>query len=1153
MGSLTILHAPGEMLAKRYWRRPDGSVGKGEAPNVAEFFTETAEYDDAADLFDIFEQLAGQPDRCVLRGEPSEYHPKQPGVAVYRRSSREAGWCNRDGRMVSATRMLERNSELAKAGKPVIEANVCWLPMFREAGSDFVAIDIEGLNWASGGDWVNDLEETGEIVRDSILPSEFRGASCWVQATGSALDPAKAPDNPKRYELRLRLVFKLTTRLTFNQFKAWFKGRKGIDPSTFKANQPVYAARPVFLGGMRDHLPRRSVTIWGEVDEVEPPADVLAVQPYGSDDVGGTFTSATGAGLQPCEAFEEALARVGDAAGECRTRLGIAASVYARAVGRDNVDAEALVERLAEEGRKHRSAGEVAGYGLPALVAWHCRRAPEEAGNRIYPDYDPFSSPGATDGTSDPADPANDDNPHAEPVVEPTAAEASRKLRDHLDAAITRALDYRQKEDGSNHGEGNTVLKVTAGLGKTTLTLDILAERTKGLTTHYYAPTHDLGEEVAEKARARGLDAGVVKGRGRKVGTDANGNDVFMCQKSQLAEEIARAGLPVWPSLCEAPELEGEAGVPHKCEFFDSCRYVQQFKPENIDGKMLVMSHEWLGLDKSRLGAAELSIVDERFFHTLIRGGNFCLDRITRTIDPMLLASVNKAKGKKARKVKGAAGPGDDETWAEMDAWLAGGDDDEPIDLEAHAVTARKVRAAIEAGQPPREHGATIEELERAHRTESYFIPSVWITPAMPRYQQKALAQEYAMGAEARSLAWLYEILIDTYDDEALTHRVQLVRNCKRSDSDELADRVFIRSKRAAGFAKHAAAVVIDASANVDILDKFMVVGASHEINAPIQARVTQVLDTACSRNKLSQRKQVARIVALARQFAEAGKRVLLVSYKPVIEAVGAIEGVDTLFFGKLRGVDRFKGYDVVIIAGREQTRPEKVEAQARAIFGGKLELPGSYVKERRRYRAKDGVARFTMTDVHPDPRVQAVVEQYREEETIQAVARLRLVHRPSPADVYLLSNMPTALEVDHFTHWAELLPNKAEQATQDAGGIELLTYSEMARCHPDRWPTAEAARKWRAREKPRTKSNIDSVLENVRGFVPEYALVAYRTVAGSSRGPAPQARIPAHMAKDKPAAERKLAAIVGELAVVEWLEEPQAAAEQPERKRAVF
>jgi hypothetical protein len=709
-----------------------------------------------------------------------------------------------------------------------------------------------------------------------------------------------------------------------------------------------------------------------------------------------------------------------------------------------------------------------------------------------------------------------------------------------------RAYRQEHQEKGIT---ANTVVKVTAGTGKTSITLDILAARTKGITGHYFAPTHDLAEEVAEKARERGLDAVVIEGRSRPNGLDADGDKLFMCKKHKLAEAVASSGMKVWPSLCEAGEDNKQKDVPPKCEFFDSCDYVQQFEEQNVEGRLLVMAHDWLRLDKSRLGNAQFSIVDERFFDVLITGSNFCLDRITRTIEPFVLASALAArkKGKKKRKVEGAT----EETEFRPD-------------LAEHAATARKVRSAIEANEHPREHGATLEELEQAKKTEALFVPEVWIAPAMPYYQQQALADEMARGAEARALAWLYELLIESYDWDRLTQQVQLIRNCKRFASDEIADRVFLRSRKAARFSKHAAAVVIDASANVDILTKLMIVTEHHEINAPIQARVVQVMDTECSRGKLlkrgaSSKRTVNRIVAFARMKAAEGHKVLVISYKDVIDALGRIDGVDTLHFGKLRGIDVYKGHDVVIIAGRHETDVVNVEAKARAIFGGgsanKLDLPGAYVTGRRRYVTRDGHARFGGLNVHPDPRVQALVEQGREEETLQGLARARLVHRDRPAAVYLLSNMPVpGLIVDEFVMWNALLPNRAEEAAADAGhcDVELLSAAELHRCYPGRFKTAEAAKQWLKRRQATAAQKVSfPYVDSNREVTPfETHLIAYRT-AGNALAKRPYSAVVRNTA-NKVAAERKLQALVGQCATIEHLAPTATEAPEPKR-RTVF
>ena len=97
--------------------------------------------------------------------------------------------------------------------------------------------------------------------------------------------------------------------------------------------------------------------------------------------------------------------------------------------------------------------------------------------------------------------------------------------------------------------------------------------------------------------------------------------------------------------------------------------------------------------------------------------------------------------------------------------------------------------------------------------------------------------------------------------------------------------------------------------------------------------------------------------------------------------------------------------------------------------------------------------------EVHPDLRVQACLEQVRERETEQMVARLRVVHRDRPARVFLLSNVPTALVVDRLVIWDEVMPTKLAQAIVAGHGVLPLSYAELARMHPGLWDSPRAAR----------------------------------------------------------------------------------------------
>ena len=117
------------------------------------------------------------------------------------------------------------------------------------------------------------------------------------------------------------------------------------------------------------------------------------------------------------------------------------------------------------------------------------------------------------------------------------------------------------------------------------------------------------------------------------------------------------------------------------------------------------------------------------------------------------------------------------------------------------------------------------------------------------------------------------------------------------------------------------------------------------------------------------------------------------------------------------------------------------------------------------------------MVQVHPDLRVQALVEQVREREIEQMVGRLRLVHRTTPARVFLLTNLPTALPVDRLTTWEGIMPSKMEQAIVAGRGVLPLSHAELARAHPDLWATAQGGRAL-AGPKGCPDSNKRSILE---------------------------------------------------------------------------
>ena len=69
--------------------------------------------------------------------------------------------------------------------------------------------------------------------------------------------------------------------------------------------------------------------------------------------------------------------------------------------------------------------------------------------------------------------------------------------------------------------------------------------------------------------------------------------------------------------------------------------------------------------------------------------------------------------------------------------------------------------------------------------------------------------------------------------------------------------------------------------------------------------------------------------------------------------------------------------------------------------------VEGAEDEGQRQYSTRDGSQRSVRVRVHPDTRVEAVVEQSREAEMIQAIDRLRLIHNEKRKTVYILCSVP--------------------------------------------------------------------------------------------------------------------------------------------------
>ena len=167
--------------------------------------------------------------------------------------------------------------------------------------------------------------------------------------------------------------------------------------------------------------------------------------------------------------------------------------------------------------------------------------------------------------------------------------------------------------------------------------------------------------------------------------------------------------------------------------------------------------------------------------------------------------------------------------------------------------------------------------------------------------------------------------------------------------------------------------------------------------------------------------------------------------------------------FAALRGVDAWKDFDAVLVISRNEPSLKAVQDLARAMFYDDpepLNLVNQWAIKQRGYRLLDG-AEGVDVDVHPDRRAQAILEQLRESETLQAIDRLRLIYCKEPKLVVVLSNIPLDIDVDALLTWDELIHgNRLEQAWRVAGDVMPMAHDWLSANHPSLWSSPAAAKK---------------------------------------------------------------------------------------------
>lgn len=569
------------------------------------------------------------------------------------------------------------------------------------------------------------------------------------------------------------------------------------------------------------------------------------------------------------------------------------------------------------------------------------------------------------------------------------------------------------------------VMNAPAGLGKTRALAKEIADSFRG-PWEVYAATHALAEEWRKSILRFNPHKRVViiQGRDRLDGAGA-----ALCFMSKKAAQLSQAGFSVYQNLCK--KGQGKGIPPLKCQQFETCGYIRQFTTADV----YIYTHAHLRLERGALESWQpyAVVIDESFFQSCLHQIEFNIALLTHPDLPAEaqylcreIANCFTRQTPRALRAK------------LMMPTPSGG--------SALGSTLR----ALDGAQAKLNPGMTSQELSAALQSCTNFAP---VRTLLDHLDQELAARPTPQSIDFASATGQITV----------HHRYDITR-FKRADGAQ------------------PKIVILDASACQSVISQFFTIESIKPQHVHRNAHVVQCHSTACSTtslvpsknanaaSKLAAQKRLNELTSFLDRLCATHARVLVVGPSAIVgnartdtaPLITVPANCELAHFNALRGIDKWKDFDAVVVIGRNEPPVAAVEDIARALYYTDkvpLILTGVWNEQTRAYRTASPLG--VDIKAHADPRVQEVVEQLREHESQQAIDRLRLVRSDTTKSVFLLSNLPLAIDVDETRTWNELTGgSRLEQAWGQLNVVLPLNPAWLAGRFPAQWATAEAAKK---------------------------------------------------------------------------------------------
>ncbi|MDA7485564.1 hypothetical protein N9A56_09655, partial [Planktomarina temperata] len=856
---------------------------------------------------------------------------------------------------------------------------------FTALSRQWCMIDIDSLSWDG------DMSDQQAMVSYAIqqLPAEFQATDCWYHLSSSMGIKAG---------IRVHLWFWLDRLCSDDEMKAWLSGCP-VDLRLFNPIQIHLTANPQFSDGAVDPYPSRSGLFEAGtgISTATVPSD-LAFRSAVASKSSKQRTRGTSGLLDPSDIIRDPDTGLA-VDGREQLMFLLSTQVMQQLVTLEHTPSEeevttALWNRFCEEA----DVSVVSARG-----PWTIDDAATKARARLQEfDSGTYDLVSRSDRTTLVVGAGKVERPK---LV--GAKEAQSELNTILSGFF---------EDLARGASPRAAVRLTMGTGKTKQTISHLKSYLSDKfqqTIEVYVPRHDLADEWEKSLE--GINAKVIHVYPRTGGKwDEEQNSYpnpIMCQRADYVRDLEQKGHSIYGNACLS-RTSGE-----QCSFFGNCSYLDQFRQSGndlgVENTIRIYTHASLFLSRNEFEQQidpNLVIIDEAFMSSAVSN----------------MPSIPVGDVTQHIRLEGLPSLGFDlvECLTEHRGDLSYLRDKDIGAFEFNAVSVEGLNPATSFS---------------AETTQSRNVRS---------------AKQY------KALTKLLEIAAREIEDQGKDQFGQLAYNNRTND-------IVICEHKPIRVPRSTPVLYLDATADPVITDAYLPAMQYYRIDVRQLAVVSQVYDRTGSNsfwnNKIGQEQQnlfeptyypqhndMAALIAILNEWAKAGESPLLVAHKDLCDQLRGHPkldgGVAVAHFMSLRGSNAYEDRSVIFITGRNQPPLDDIERQARAIFGNSgnplayddLEnLPLDQVDYWLSKRSSHPPAAITVRSFS-DPRIEAVQKQIREAETVQAIARLRLVWADYQKRVFLLSNLPVEMPVDHLIEFNDLMPDRLEMELIRTGDLPL-------------------------------------------------------------------------------------------------------------------